>query len=62
MTSTEAKRIKLKQRVKWASNDTEFGRVTEKGDAGIRVTWDDGTVTTYLYVAAASLDSVEIVR
>lgn len=52
MTPQEAKRIKVGTRVKWESSG-ERGTVMEKGEPGIRVKWDDGTETVYLYLQTA---------
>lgn len=50
MTPQEAKRLRVGTPVKWESSG-ELGTVTETGEAGIRVTWKDGTVATYLFAA-----------
>jgi hypothetical protein len=48
MTPQQAKRIRIGTKVTWESSG-EKGEVTEKGQAGIRVMWDDGTNAVYLY-------------
>ena len=48
MTPAEAKKIKIGTMVIWEST-REQGIVTEKGQAGIRVKWNDGTDAIYLY-------------
>lgn len=50
MTIQEAKKLKVGDRVKWPRFGDK-GTVTEKGEAGIRVTWDDKQVVVYLYHA-----------
>lgn len=50
MTPAEAKRLKVGAAVLWESSG-ERGTVTEKGQAGLRVKWDDGTDAIYLYAA-----------
>ncbi len=52
MTKAAAKRLKIGTRVVWESSG-EAGAVTEKGEAGIRVRWDDGTDAVYLYLETA---------
>lgn len=52
MTPQEARKIKVGQSVIWESSG-ERGKVTEKGEAGIRVLWDDGTNTVYLFTQTA---------
>lgn len=62
MTPKEAQRMKVGQQVKWESSG-ELGVVSEKGEAGIRVKWDDGTIATYLFaVTHAGLLHVQAVR
>lgn len=62
MTEREAKEAKVGSRVKWRSNDHEYGRIDQKHDAGVQVIWSDGTVAMYLYVLPASLSCVELVH
>lgn len=50
MTPTEARKLKVGAAVKWEPTG-ESGKVTEKGEAGLRVTWADGTDAVYLYFA-----------
>lgn len=50
MTPAEAKRVKVGTSVVWESSG-ERGKVVEKGEAGIRVQWDDGTLATYMLAA-----------
>jgi hypothetical protein len=52
MTAMEAKKLRVGSAVKWESSG-ERGKVTEKGEAGIRVKWDDGTEAIYLYLETA---------
>lgn len=53
MTAQDAKRTKIGARVKWESSG-EYGTITEKGAAGIRVAWNDGTEAIYLYAVTSS--------
>ncbi len=62
MTPKEAEKLRVGAAVKWESSD-ERGKVVEKGEAGIRVKWDDGTLATYLYQATGcGLLHVQAVR
>lgn len=52
MTPTEARKAKIGSVVKWESSG-EQGKIVERGEAGIRVKWDDGTDAVYLYAAVS---------
>jgi hypothetical protein len=53
VTPSQAKAKKVGDRVRWTPTG-ELGVVTETGEAGLRVTWADGTVGTYLYAASGT--------
>lgn len=65
MTPQEARKVKVGTAVTWMPTG-EAGKVTEKGEAGIRVIWADGTDAVYLWNAGAfgarGLSFVEVQR
>ena len=41
MTLTDAKQLKIGDRVKWTADYPASGRVCEVGDAGLKIQWED---------------------
>ena len=54
------KNWKVGDRVRWVSNDEEYGRVIEIGYAGVKVRWDDDVVAMYLYREPENFNIVKL--
>jgi hypothetical protein len=51
---TNGMKIRVGDRVKWASNQHERGTVIDVDYAAVKVRWDDGVVSTYSLTPAAA--------